>query len=266
MAMPGRDDGATPTASALAAERAVADALRASRSVVVLSGAGVSAESGLATFRDGRDALWNRYPPERLATPEAFDADPALVSEWYDLRRLACLAASPNAAHLALAALERHLEARGGSVTLLTQNVDGLHRRAGSRRVVELHGTIITWRCTRSGERVTPGPEAFPSYPVRSAGGGLYRPDVVWFGEALPEAALEAAAAAVRACDVLVVVGTSARVWPAAGLIHAAAAAGAFVAEVNVAPSEVSHAVDAHLRGAAGEVLPRLVAEMACAP
>lgn len=236
-----------------------ADALRGAASVAVLSGAGVSAESGLATFRDGCDALWGRYPPERLATPEAFAADPALVSEWYDRRRLACLAAEPNAGHRALAALERWLDSRGGDCVVLTQNVDGLHRRAGSQRVVELHGSVLTWRCTRSGERVTPGPEPFASYPLPSHAGGLLRPDVVWFGEALPEAALAAAARAVASCDLLLVVGTSARVWPAAGLIGAAAAEGATVVEVNTADSEASADVDWHLRGPAGSVLPRLV-------
>lgn len=235
----------------------VAAALRAARGVVVLTGAGVSAESGLPTFR-GEGGLWRGHDPLRLATPEAFAAEPGLVSEWYDERRLAALAARPNPAHRALAELERRVLAAGGRYTLLTQNVDGLHQRAGSEAVVELHGSIMVWRDHRSGRTLTPGPAPLGVHPTRGPDGGWLRPDVVWFGEHLPEAALDAAAAALAWCDLCLVVGTSAVVYPAAGIVGRAAAAGAVTVEVNLeaTPARVTH----RLIGRAGEVLPRVVA------
>ena len=233
-------------------------ALRRARGVVVLTGAGVSVESGLRPFR-GPDGWWRGHDPLRLATPEAFAADPALVSEWYDTRRLAALAAEPNAAHHAIAALERHVVGAGGRFALLTQNVDALHRRAGSERVVELHGNLTVWRDHRSGRRVTPEPVPFPSYPLPGPDGGWLRPDVVWFGEFLPSEALATADAALAWCDLLLVVGTSAVVYPAAGLVGRAAAAGATTVEVNVEATIA--AVQQRLIGPAGEVLPRLVRE-----
>ncbi len=233
-------------------------ALRRARGVVVLTGAGVSVESGLRPFR-GPDGWWRGHDPLRLATPEAFAADPALVSEWYDERRLAALAAEPNAAHHAIAALERHVVGAGGRFALLTQNVDALHRRAGSERVVELHGNLTVWRDHRSGRRVTPEPVPFASYPLPGPDGGWLRPDVVWFGEYLPREALAAADAALAWCDLLLVVGTSAVVYPAAGLVGRAAAAGAITVEVNV--EATSAAVQQRLIAPAGEVLPRLVGE-----
>ena len=233
-------------------------ALRRARGVVVLTGAGVSVESGLRPFR-GPDGWWRGHDPLRLATPEAFAADPALVSEWYDERRLAALAAEPNAAHHAIAALERHVVGAGGRFALLTQNVDALHRRAGSERVVELHGNLTVWRDHRSGRRVTPEPVPFASYPLPGPDGGWLRPDVVWFGEYLPREALATADAALTWCDLLLVVGTSAVVYPAAGLVGRAAAAGAITVEVNV--EATSAAVQQRLIAPAGEVLPRLVGE-----
>ncbi len=235
----------------------VAASLREARGVVVLTGAGVSAESGLRTFR-GADGWWRGHDPLRLATPEAFAADPALVSEWYDERRLAALAAQPNPAHAALAALERHLVDAGRRFLLVTQNVDGLHRRAGSEALVELHGNLTAWRDHRSGRRVTPPAAPFTSHPQPGPDGGLLRPDVIWFGEALPTAALAEADAALAWCDLLLVVGTSALVYPAAGLIERAAAEGARCVEVNLEASPAN--VHARLLGPAGEVLPRLVA------
>ncbi len=233
-------------------------ALRRARGVVVLTGAGVSVESGLRPFR-GPDGWWRGHDPLRLATPEAFAADPALVSEWYDQRRLAALAAEPNAAHHAIAALERHVVGAGGRFALLTQNVDALHRRAGSELVVELHGNLTVWRDHRSGRRVTPEPVPFASYPLPGPDGGWLRPDVVWFGEYLPREALATADAALTWCDLLLVVGTSAVVYPAAGLVGRAAAAGAMTVEVNV--EATTAAVQQRLIGPAGEVLPRLVGE-----
>ena len=235
----------------------LAEALREARGVVVLTGAGTSAESGLRTFR-GADGWWRGHDPLRLATPEAFAADPALVSAWYDERRLGALAAQPNPAHTALADLERHLAAAGRRFLLVTQNVDGLHQRAGSRTVVELHGNLTVWRDHRSGRRVRPPATPFAAHPQPGPDGGLLRPDVVWFGEALPAAALATADAALGWCDLFLVVGTSAVVYPAAGLIERAAAHGARCVEVNPEPSAAN--VHARLVGRAGDLLPRLVA------
>lgn len=250
----------------------VAARLREARRVVALTGAGISAESGLRTFRGGTGAtaadlpadmraLWKEFDPMRLATPEAFDADPAMVAKWYDWRRLGCLAAEPNAGHLALAALERRLHALGGRLTVLTQNVDRLHQKAGSVNVVELHGSIIEWRCTITGKRVTPGAEAMSQHPCPSPfhPRGVLRPDVVWFGEMLPEAAITAAAEAVGECDVFFSVGTSAVVYPAAGYVEAAASRGAFTVEVNPDATGQSAHVDVSVRAKAGEALPAIV-------
>jgi NAD-dependent deacetylase len=254
----------------------VADLLRGARRVVVLTGAGVSAESGIATFRSAAQdaaenakhgtmgALWAEFDPMKLATPEAFAADPATVSKWYDWRRLGCLAAEPNPGHLALAELERELESRDGTLTLLTQNVDRLHQKAGSRNVVELHGNIITWRCTRTGKHVELPAEGLASFPAPSPfhPGALLRPDVVWFGEMLPEEAVMAAGEAVAACDAFVSVGTSAVVYPAAGFVQEASMRGATTVEVNAEETPISHTVDVSVRGKSGEVLPRIIDEM----
>jgi len=249
----------------------LAERLRGAKSVVVLTGAGVSAESGIRTFRDTMEGLWKEFDPATLATPEAFAANPELVTRWYDHRRRGCLAAEPNPGHVALAQLERlqseklnaHPEnggvAEAGCFTLLTQNVDRLHQRAGSVNVVELHGSIIEWRCCDTGTKLTPGSEAFSEFPPRSRSGGLLRPDVVWFGEMLPEAALEAAGAAVEECDVFISVGTSSVVYPAAGYIQMARACGAFTAEVNRDDTPISGLVDVSVRGKSGEVLPSVI-------
>lgn len=235
--------------------------LASARSVVVLTGAGISAESGIATFRGGMDALWKDFDPQTLATPQAFERDPEMVTRWYDWRRLKCLDAAPNRGHLALAALEDRLSAQGGRFTLLTQNVDRLHQRAGSRCVVELHGTIMEWRCCRTGKPVPTPSGAWGSFPPASphAAGALVRPSVVWFGEALPEAALVTAMDVSRSCDVFMSIGTSAVVYPAAGFIKIAADNGAFTIEVNRDPTPISSGVDCALHGLAGELLPRLV-------
>jgi NAD-dependent deacetylase len=239
----------------------LAAALRDSRHTVILTGAGVSAESGIRTFRDTMDGLWKDFDPQKLATPEAFAADPGLVTRWYDWRRLGCLAAEPNPGHLAIAAIERALSARGAGFTLLTQNVDRLHQKAGSRQVVELHGSIIQWRCTSTGRKHTPAPQAFTGFPPPSpfCPGAMLRPDVVWFGEMLPAEALAAAEEAVASCDLFLSIGTSAVVYPAAGYIQVAAARGARTGEVNREATPISGMVDWSIRGKAGEVLPRLL-------
>ncbi|MBX3359478.1 MAG: NAD-dependent deacylase [Phycisphaeraceae bacterium] len=241
--------------------RDVGDALATARSVVVMTGAGISAESGIPTFRDSMAGLWKDFDPLTLATPEAFEADPAMVSKWYEWRRLGCLAAEPNPGHAALAELERRLGKDHRAFTLLTQNVDRLHHKAGSRNVVELHGSITVWRCTRTGREVEPGPEEATVFPIRSPfhEAGLLRPGVVWFGEMLPEQALRAADEAVAACDLFMSVGTSAVVYPAAGYLHQARLRGARTVEVNMGATPASGAVDWSIRGASGTVMPALV-------
>ena len=242
-----------------------AAALAQARHVAVLTGAGISAESGLSTFRGktaDEDSLWARYDPAELATPRAFAADPDKVGRWYDWRRQACLAAAPNAGHRALVTLAQELEARGGSLRLVTQNVDSLHARAGSEGVVELHGSILRWRCTRCGTRVMSDAAPFPAFPVPSPchpERGLLRPDVVWFGEPLPEAALAAAFRAAARCDLFLAIGTSAQVYPAASMIDEAVARRIPSLEINAEPTPQTRRVRWALQGKAGELLPRLL-------
>lgn len=240
---------------------AAAQRLARAKSVVVLTGAGASAESGIRTFRDSMDGLWKDFDPQRLATPEAFQADPALVTRWYDHRRLGCLAAEPNPGHLALARLESLVTARGGRFTLLTQNVDRLHHRAGSLNVAELHGSIIEWRCAATGRKLTPPPRPMTAFPQPSPfrPGALLRPDVVWFGEPLPQAALDAADAALETCDVFLTVGTSSVVYPAAGMVQLAAERGAFTIEINREATPATGIVDIAFRALSGQTLPTLV-------
>lgn len=228
--------------------------IREARSVAVLTGAGISAESGVPTFR-GPGGLWRQYRPEDLATPEAFRRDPRLVWEWYDWRRQRIAQARPNAGHEALVRLERSKP----RFWLITQNVDGLHERAGSRRVIKLHGDIWLVRCVACGREQRDERVPLPELPPRCACGGLLRPGVVWFGEALPPGAWEAAEQAVREAEVLLVVGTSAVVYPAAGLIPLAQACGARVIEVNPEETPMSARLDCSLRGPAGVILPALI-------
>ncbi len=232
--------------------------LRGARHVAILTGAGVSAESGLPTFRDALTGLWANHRPEDLATPEAFERNPGMVWDWYRMRREGALKAEPNAAHLALARLEELVP----RVTLITQNVDGLHRRAGSRTVIELHGDITRVRCSLEGvdTEVWDEPRA-GGEPPRCIGCGSYlRPAVVWFGEALPENALRQAWAAAYECDLFLAVGTSNLVEPAASLPWLAAAQGAVVAVVNTTmEGQRSGAGIHHLTGPAGVVLPELL-------
>jgi NAD-dependent deacetylase len=253
-------------------------------SVCVLTGAGMSAESGIPTFRDaddapeahaapspqggapalgrpgGRTGLWARFDPMRLASEEGFRADPALVWSWYAERRDGVRAAQPNAGHLALAAFER---ARPGVLTIVSQNVDDLHQRAGNRDTIRLHGDILADRwldaCPRRGARCDPA-SAAPGTPPRCADcGNLVRPGVVWFGENLPLGALEAAEAASARCEVMLVVGTSGAVWPAAGLAALARRNSAFVAIVNPHPSEIDDQAHALITGTAAQLLPRVL-------
>jgi len=226
-----------------------------SRRVAVLTGAGVSQESGLSTFRDAQVGLWAQYRPEDLATPEAFHRNPKLVWDWYTLRREKARSVEPNPGHFALVEMEKHVP----EFTLITQNVDGLHRRAGSVNVLELHGNLQRVKCSACGEQATAWDESGPDVPQCSWCGGLLRPDVVWFGESLPRIELEAAIQAARTCDVFFSIGTSGLVQPAGSLAHAARNKGALVIEVNAERTPLTATVDFFLPGKSGEILPALV-------
>ena len=224
------------------------------RNVVALTGAGISAESGVPTFRS-LGGFWENESLEDLATPEGFERDPRRVWAWYDARRRELAACAPNAGHLALARYER----RHPGFTLITQNVDGLHRAAGSRRVVALHGDLFGVRCTRDGTAREHRRAPLPEIPPRCGCGALLRPDVVWFGEPLPKEAMQAALRATLAADLFLVVGTSALVYPAAGLPLEARDGGAFVVEINIEPTPLTPMADEVIRGPAAAVLPDLL-------
>lgn len=225
-----------------------------SRAIAVLTGAGVSAESGIPTFR-GLGGLWRGRDPMSLATPEAFRADPTLVWEFYNWRRNLVSVAEPNPAHCALAELAERVP----RLTLITQNVDRLHQRAGSRDVLELHGNLFDVRCVGCGQTVDRTGVELPPLPTCEACGSLLRPAVVWFGEGLPSDVWSAAEQAVHAAELLLVIGTSAVVYPAAGLVTLARRSGASVIEINLEPTPVSGTVDIGLYGKAGELLPQIV-------
>lgn len=232
--------------------------LNGAQSLCVLTGAGVSAESGIPTFR-GPDGLWQKYRPEDLATPQAFARDPNLVWEWYAWRRQLIHRAQPNPAHYALAELEdRFAASPGRRFTLATQNIDGLHERAGSRNVIRLHGSIWELRCTACGTERRDESLPLDPFPPRCGCSAWMRPGVVWFGEALPEAAWEQAAAAAAGADVFLVVGTSALVQPAASLPLLAKQKGARLVEINPVPTPLSEWADLVMPGKAGEVLGQL--------
>jgi NAD-dependent deacetylase len=218
-----------------------------------LTGAGISAESGLPTFR-GPGGIWEGRSPLDLATPEAFRADPSTVWRFYAWRREQAANARPNAAHRALAALETAKQ----EMLLITQNVDGLHERSGSRRMVRLHGSLWRLRCVAEGTEREDTRVDLGSLPPRCECGDLLRPGVVWFGETLPPSALREAEEASRRAKVMLVVGTSSLVHPAADLPRIARAAGAYVVEVNPEETPLSASVDERLAGPAGQILPAL--------
>jgi NAD-dependent deacetylase len=228
--------------------------LAAPGTIVALTGAGVSAESGLPTFR-GEGGLWEGHDPASLATPAAFARDPLLVWRFYAWRRARAAEAEPNAGHRALAALQR---ARP-ETRVVTQNVDGLHERAGSRLVLRLHGTLWRLRCVEEGRENEDLRRELGVLPPRCACGALLRPGVVWFGEALPPEVLLEAQRLVREAAVVLVAGTSSLVWPAAGLPGLAQEAGAFVVEINPEPTALSEDADEVLRETAARALPAIV-------
>jgi NAD-dependent deacetylase len=228
-------------------------AIRLANRIAVLTGAGVSAESGIPTFRTN-GGFWQTHRFEDLATPEGFARNPAMVWEWYEERRRGIASAEPNPGHFALA----HLETTKSAFTLITQNVDNLHQRAGSKNILRLHGDIFITRCMCcSHERLETSP--LKELPPKCHCGGTMRPGVVWFGEMLPEGVIERAAAAVRQADVFLVAGTSAQVYPAAGLIPLALQNGATVIEVNPEATDFSDAVTIALRGTSADLLPQLL-------
>lgn len=225
--------------------------LASAERIAVLTGAGISAESGVPTFR-GAGGLWRNYRPEDLATPEAFAKNPQLVWEWYTWRRALIAQAQPNPGHRALAELER----RTPDFTLITQNVDGLHDRAGSKNVRKIHGDIWFSRCSKCLYQRVDNATAADGVPLCPDCGASLRPGVVWFGEPLPRPEWDAAERAVNRCEVLIVAGTSAQVFPAAGLIGQARVP---VIEVNLDDTPFSASVTVSLRGLCGELLPRLI-------
>lgn len=242
-----------------------ADYLRSAKQITVLTGAGVSKESGIPTFRDALDGLWARFDPTQLATRQAFNTDPKLVWDFYEYRRDLMRPAVPNAGHLALAALQKHFP----TLRIITQNVDDLHERAGSTDVIRLHGSIAHNKCSadcqgsptridvsqlRWDQASGPPPCPYCGRPVR--------PDVVWFGEMLPRAALERALELARASDVMLVVGTSGMVSPSAEMPYLVKDHGGVVIEVNPEHSAISRIATIHLQGASGVVLPQLVAAL----
>jgi NAD-dependent deacetylase len=241
--------------------REAADLIDRAGRIVIFTGAGVSAESGIPTFRDALSGLWEQFDPRRLATPEAFGDDPALVWGWYEWRRAAVQQVEPNAGHRALAVIEQ----RAPECVVVTQNVDDLHERAGSKEPIHLHGSLFAPRCSACGRPATvangaPAVEGRVPPPPCDHCGAPIRPGVVWFGEALPADAFEAAVAAAANCDLLITVGTSAVVFPAAEIPQVTARMGGAVIQVNPEPTPLDAVARVNLHGPAAEVLPALAA------
>jgi NAD-dependent deacetylase len=229
--------------------------LRKAERVAALTGAGVSQESGLRTFRDAQTGLWTQYKPTELASPEAYENNPKLVWDWYAWRREAIKGVRPNPGHYALVEMSHHVP----DFTLITQNVDNLHRMAGSPDVIELHGNLQRVKCSSCGQQAKDWNDADDGVPQCESCGGLLRPDVVWFGESLPRTELESAVEAARACHVFFSIGTSGTVQPAASLAYAARNRGAAIVEINAEPTPLTEKVDFALHGKSGEILPALL-------
>jgi NAD-dependent deacetylase len=232
--------------------------IQRSRHAVVLTGAGISAESGVPTFR-GKEGLWGKFRPEELATMEAFIANPKIVWEWYNWRRELLKNVTPNAGHHALVELASYFE----SMAVVTQNVDGLHRMAGSPDVLEVHGNITRNKCADCGRPIELDKDIEPaSIPRCGHCGGQIRPDVVWFGEMLPEAVIERAFQLAGEADIFFSIGTSALVHPAASLPLVAYRAGATLVEINPEPTPLTPLAHIAINGKSGEILPDLVAQV----
>ncbi len=234
--------------------QALVSALKNARRVAVLTGAGISAESGIPTFREAQTGLWARYDPAELATPQAFRRNPRLVWEWYQWRRELIAQAEPNPGHLALARMEQHIP----DFTLITQNVDGLHRRAGSQNIIELHGNITRTKCSQEHILIDTWEETGEVPPRCPRCRAFLRPDVVWFHESLPADALQEAFEAAKKAQVFLSIGTSAVVQPAASLPLTARQSGAVTVEINPAPTLITESMSFVLTGPAGAVLPEL--------
>jgi NAD-dependent deacetylase len=254
---------ATPWQERVHHHSGLLETLRLAQRVVVSTGAGVSAESGIATYRDAVSGLWEHFDPQRFATPQAFQSDPSLVWAWYECRRAQVGQTEPNPGHLAIAALERRVP----HFTLITQNIDNLHERAGSSNPVHLHGSMFAARCVDCSR-----PADFPEVDIPDITvecridpprcehcAGLVRPGVVWFGEDLPAGALKTAVETAANCDVLLSVGTSHTVYPAAELPFIAAKMGALVIQVNPEPTQLDQIAQFNLHGTAAQVLPALI-------
>ena len=235
---------------------ALIDKLRNARRVTVLTGAGTSAESGVPTFREAQTGLWSKFRPEDLATPEAFKRNPRMVWEWYAWRRELVGQAAPNPGHYALARMETLVP----SFTVVTQNVDGLHQRAGNKNVLELHGSITRTKCFTENTVVESWPETSSVPPPCPKCGSHLRPDVVWFGEALPDGIFERALAASTGCDLFFSIGTSSVVYPAASLAHEALRQGKTLVEINPQATDLTTKATFSFQARSGELLPALVA------
>ncbi len=228
--------------------------INTAENVVVLTGAGVSAESGIPTFREAQTGLWAKYNPEELATREAFQQNPNLVWQWYAWRRQLVMEAEPNPGHFALAELEKLVP----HFTLITQNVDGLHGRSGSQNIIELHGNLSRCKCFAN-DHVAPAWPKVEEPPACEQCGSLLRPDVVWFGEGLPQEALWTAVSATHQADIFFSIGTSSLVHPAASLPTEAIRKGVTTVEINPQQTPITHYMDFVLPGTAGAVLPALI-------
>lgn len=231
------------------------DRLKRAERLVFFTGAGISAESGIPTFR-GKDGIWNKMRPEELASIDGFMKNPELVWEWYQHRRKIVNETQPHDGHKAISALEELYD-----VTVVTQNVDNLHRRAGSRRIYELHGNLTRNFCMDCRTEFAESEIEYGSKVMRCKCGGMIRPDVVWFGEMLPQDEFLASEQAARDCDILFVVGTSAVVYPAAYIPIGAKQEGGYLAEVNIEPTDATRIMDVSFFGTAGEVLPQILAK-----
>ncbi len=234
-------------------KKELTEKLKQAKSLAVLTGAGISAESGVPTFR-GKDGLWKQYRAEELATPQAFAANPKLVWEWYDWRRSIIYPLSPNAAHTTIAKLEKYYD----NFTVITQNVDGLHQKAGSKNIIELHGNIWKIQCIAEGYVTENYEVPLKEIPPKCKCSALFRPYIVWFGESLHPYTFENAINIIKLSEILLVIGTSAIVQPAASIPIIAKEANKIVVEINIEDTPLTPIVDLSIKGKAAEIIPSL--------